>query len=121
MVGYPHHREVDGTIMLKTVIVYSDKTGKEPFTKWLNRLKDPQVRRRILARLRRIEQGNYGDHKHIQDGVFEMRLFFGSGHRIYFGEAGDTLVILLCGGDKSNQDNDIQKALMYWKDYKSNA
>ncbi len=58
--------------MSKTVIVYSDKTGKEPFTNWLNSLKDPQVRHRIFTRLRRVEQGNYGDHKHIQDSVFEL-------------------------------------------------
>jgi putative addiction module killer protein len=121
MIGCQHDREIDGAIMSKTVIVYSDKTGKEPFTNWLNSLKDLQVRRRILARLRRVEQGNYGDCKHIQDGVFELRLFFGPGHRIYFGEDGNTLVVLLCGGDKSIQDKDIQKALLYWKDYKSNA
>ena len=107
--------------MSKTVIVYNDKAGKEPFTKWLNSLKDALSRRRILARLRRIEQGNYGDCKHLQDGIFELRLFFGSGYRIYFGEDGDTVVVLLCGGDKSSQDKDIQTAVMYWKDYKDNA
>jgi len=107
--------------MSKTVIVYNDKAGKEPFTKWLDSLKDTRTRRRILTRLRRIEQGNYGDCKHLQDGVFELRLFFGPGYRIYFGEDGDTVVVFLCGGDKSNQDKDIQTALIYWKEYKDNA
>lgn len=107
--------------MPKTVIVYSDKAGKEPFTKWLNSLKDASDRRRILMRLRRIEQGNYGDCKHVQNGVFELRLFFGPGYRIYFGEDGDTLVILLCGGDKGSQHKDIRQAIRYWDEYKSNA
>ena len=106
--------------MSKTVIAYSDNTGKEPFTNWLNSLNDARIRRRILARLRRIEQGNYGDCKHLQYGVIELRLFFGPGYRIYIGEDGDTLIVLLCGGDKSNQDKDIQNAVKYWQEYKSN-
>ena len=107
--------------MSKTVIVYSDKTGREPFTRWLNTLKDPITRRRIFTRLRRLEQGNFGDCKRLQDGVFELRLFLGPGYRIYFGKDGDTLIILLGGGDKSNQDKNIQTALMNWKEYKSDA
>ena len=107
--------------MPKTVIVYTDKAGKEPFTRWLNSLKDARDRRRILARLRRIEQGNYGDCKPIRDGVFELRLFFGPGYRIYFGKDGETLVILLCGGDKNSQGKDIKQAIMYWNEYKTNA
>lgn len=107
--------------MSKTVIVYSDKTGREPFTRWLNTLKDPITCRRIFTRLRRLEQGNFGDCKRLQDGVFELRLFFGPGYRIYFGKDGDTLIILLGGGDKSNQDKNIQTALMNWKEYKSDA
>jgi len=110
---------MDGSRVSKTIIVYRDKTGKEPFTKWLYRLKDDGNRRHILARLRRIEQGNYGDCKHIENGVFELRLFFGPGYRIYFGEDGNTLVILLCGGNKSSQAGDTQKALRYWNEYKS--
>lgn len=107
--------------MPKTVIAYTDKSGREPFTNWLHGLKDAKSRRRILTRLRRIEQGNYGDCRYLQDGVFELRLFFGPGYRIYFGEDGDRLVVLLCGGDKSKQDKDIQTAIMYWKEYKDNA
>ncbi len=107
--------------MYKTIIVYSDKNGKEPFTKWLHGLKDARSRRRILTRLRRIEQGNYGDCKHILNGVFELRLFFGPGYRIYFGEDGSKLVVLLCGGDKSSQQKDIQTAVSYWNEYKDNA
>lgn len=112
---------MDGTIMSKTIIVYRDETGKEPFTKWFNNLKDSRNRRRILSRLRRVEQGHYGDCKNIQDGVFELRLFFGPGYRVYFGEEGETLIVLLCAGNKNSQDKDIQTAVMHWKEYKSNA
>ena len=111
---------MDGTEVTKTIIVYRDKTGKEPFTKWLNSLKDARNRRRILARLRRLEQGNYGDCKYLQDGVFELRLLFGPGYRIYFSEDGYTLMILLCGGDKKSQDKDIKKAITYRNKYKRN-
>jgi putative addiction module killer protein len=107
--------------MSKSIIVYSDKTGKEPFSIWFHNLKDARNRRLILARLRRVEQGNYGDCKYIHDGVFELRLFFSSGYRIYFGEDGDNLVVLLCGGDKSSQLKDIKTAVSYWNKYKNHA
>lgn len=87
---------------------------------WLNRLKDSRVRRRILMRLRRLEQGNLGDSKHIRDRLYELRLFFGPGYRIYFGKDGDATIVLLSGGDKRSQDNDIHTALKYWQDYKIN-
>ena len=107
--------------MAKTIVIYKDEAGREPFTAWLNNLKDARNRRRILTRLRRLEQGNYGDCKYLQAGIFELRLFFGPGYRIYFGEESETLIILLCAGDKSSQVNDIQNAVRYWNEYKSNA
>lgn len=79
------------------------------------------MRRRILQRLRRVEVGNYGDYKSLKDGVFELRLMFGSGYRIYFAEQGETVVILLCGGDKSTQPKDIESAKNYWKEYQDHA
>ena len=97
------------------------KINLEFGSRWFNTLKDALTRRRILARLRRLEQGNYGDCKHLREGVFELRLFFGAGYRIYFGEDGDSFIVLLCGGNKNNQDRNIQTAVMYWKEYKSNA
>ncbi len=102
----------------KTIIVYREPNGREPFTEWLNKLKDPATRRRILRRLLRLEQGHYGDTKSVGEGVYELRFFFGSGYRVYFGEKDDTIV-LLCGGDKKNQHRDIQRARMYWQEYQS--
>jgi putative addiction module killer protein len=103
----------------KTIIVYHTAAGKEPFTDWLNSLRDPATRRRILKRLLRLEQGHYGDFKPVGGGVNELRFFFGAGYRVYYAEDGDTLVILLCGGDKSGQKRDIQQAQAYWQEYKS--
>ena len=71
-------------------------------------------------RLRRLEQGNFGDSKHIKERLHELRLFFGPGYRIYFGKDDDAIIVLLTGGDKRSQDNDINTALQYWKDYKTN-
>lgn len=105
----------------KTVVIYADENGTEPFTEWLKGLRDPQTRRRILIRLRRVEQGNYGDYKPLQDGVYELRLQFGPGYRVYFAEDGDTVVVILGGGDKSTQNKDIDSAKTCWKEYQRHA
>ena len=103
----------------KQVIVYANENAKEPFTEWLYSLRDVMARKRILARVSRLEQGNYGDCEPVGEGVSELRLFFGSGYRVYFGEHGNEIVVLLCGGDKSSQTKDIQQAKVYWKGYLS--
>ena len=105
----------------KKVKFYKDKEEKEPFTEWLRSLRDGLGKKRILARLRRVEQGNYGDCDPVGDGVFELRLHFGPGYRIYFGEQDKTIVIILCGGDKSSQQKDIEDAKLYWKGWNKNA
>lgn len=105
----------------KHVIVYRDPAGKEPFSDWLANLRDAKTRSRILSRLLRVESGNYGDCRSLKDGVFELRFAFGAGYRVYFGEDGDTVVVLLCGGDKSSQGQDIAKAKTCWKEYLSHV
>ena len=105
----------------KQVVLYQDAIGKEPFNDWLRRLRDARTRRRILSRLLRVESGNYGDYRSLKDGVFELRFVFGPGYRVYFGEDGDTITVLLCGGDKSSQVQDIARAKEYWKEYLSHA
>ncbi len=105
----------------KQVIIYENDNGKQPFKDGLYSLRDSKTRRRILQRLSRVESGNYGDYKSLKEGIFELRFAFGSGYRVYFGEEGDTIVILLCGGDKSSQEKDIETAKTYWQEYKSNA
>jgi putative addiction module killer protein len=102
----------------KQVIVYGDESGKEPFTESLYDLCDVIGRKRILARVARLEQGNYGDCEPIGEGLSELRMFFGPGYRVYFGEHGGNIIVLLCGGDKGTQDKDIQQAKAYWKEYR---
>lgn len=105
----------------KTVIVYQDAGGKEPLTEWLHGLRDQKGRRSILTRVGRLEQGLFGDCRSVGEGVSELRIFFGPGYRIYFGEETGCIVVLLCGGDKSTQERDIQAAKAYWKEYKDHG
>jgi putative addiction module killer protein len=80
------------------------------FTDWLRRLKDAEAVAQIVARLRRMEQGNPGDSKSIGKGVMEMRIAHGPGYRVYYVHRGMEIVILLCGGDKRRQRQDIKRA-----------
>lgn len=81
------------------------------FADWFSRLRDQQARARITARIRRLSIGNPGDVKPVGSGVSELRVDYGPGYRVYFGRRGDTVVILLCGGDKRTQDRDIARAI----------
>lgn len=81
------------------------------FTAWLDGLKDRVTRLRLARRLDKAQRGNLGDIKAISDGVFEMREHFGSGWRMYYIQRGETLIIMLGGGDKSTQSHDIAKAI----------
>lgn len=101
----------------KTLIIYQTSDGREPFREWITGFRDKPTRARIERRLEKIEQGHYGDYKSVGEGVFELRYFFGAGYRVYFAEDGDSVVLLLCGGDKSAQRRDIARAQEYWKDY----
>lgn len=82
----------------------------EVFDAWYQSLKDKQVARRIQARIDRAEEGNFGDHKSVGEGVSEMRINHGPGFRFYFTFRGIEIVILLAGGDKSSQAKDIEMA-----------
>jgi putative addiction module killer protein len=94
----------------KEIKVYKTTRGKAPFRDWLDALKDKIIRARIDRRLERLADGNYGDSKSVGEGVFEMRLQFGAGYRIYFGEINCHVVLLLSGGSKSSQVKDIKLA-----------
>lgn len=105
----------------KEVKLYEDADGNSPFADWIEGLRDTMGRKRILARIRRLEQGNYGDCQPVGDGVSELRMFFGPGYRVYFGEENNNIIILLTGGGKDSQQQDIETAKCYWKEYKDNA
>jgi putative addiction module killer protein len=82
----------------------------EAFSDWLRRLRDYNAVARIVGRIRRLEMGNSGDTKSVGGGVFEMRIDYGPGYRIYYVHRGSQIVILLCGGDKRTQQQDIKRA-----------
>lgn len=98
---------------------YQTADGYSPFADWLGHLCDVRARRRIVARLDRMQAGNRGDWKAVGAGVFELRIDSGPGYRVYCGQDGATLVLLLCGGEKRTQQRDIEVAHAYWKDYKT--
>ena len=82
----------------------------EVYERWFQRLKDHRSKALINMRVLRLVQGNPGDVRPVGDGVLELRVHYGPGYRVYFAQMGDTLVILLAGGDKSTQERDIRAA-----------
>lgn len=96
---------------------YLTASGKDPFQQWLDKLKDLKGRVAIQRRIDRLSAGNYGDHKFCQDGVWELRIDFGPGYRVYYAQEGKTIILLLCGGSKRTQAKDLKEAVRYWHDY----
>jgi len=102
----------------RELVYYTTPDGKVVVRDWLRSLPDPNTRTRIRIRLDRLEDGNLGDHRSAGEGIFELRIDFGPGYRIYIGQDGKRIVVLLCGGDKETQDCDIRLSKKYWQDYK---
>ena len=99
------------------VFEYVTEDGKNPFREWLHSLKDVRARAQVRVKIARLRLGNFGDAKSVGEGVNELRLTIGPGYRIYFGRAGDRVVLLLCAGEKKTQKKDIARAKEYWLDY----
>ena len=102
----------------RKVVEYLGQDGSAPFSDWFMRL-DPYVAARVTTALYRLEQGNLSHVKPVGQGVTEYRIDFGSGYRVYFGQDGSVLIILLGGGSKKGQSADIRLAQQRWRDYKS--
>jgi len=96
---------------------YLDAQGRSPYANWFDRL-NAQAAAKVVTALSRIEQGNFSNTKGVGGGVFEYRIDFGPGYRVYFGKDGETIVILLGGGTKKRQQKDIEAAQTLWQDYK---
>ena len=96
---------------------YITPDGRNPFAEWLSSLRDLNAVVKIEQRLDRVRLGNLGNSKSVGEGVCELKIDFGPGYRVYFGQFGSTTVLVLCGGDKSSQEQDIRKAKEYWKEY----
>lgn len=102
---------------MKSIVQYETEDGACPFADWFDGL-DAKAALKVRSAIARIEAGNLGDVKPVGDGVSERRLTYGPGYRIYFGQEGDKLVVLLVGGTKKRQSKDIETAKAHWRDYK---
>lgn len=99
------------------VLLYLREDGRSPFVDWFDRL-DTQAAAKVTVAVERLKLGNVANVKSVGEGVQELRMHWGPGHRVYFGRDGERLVILLTGGTKRRQDDDIAKAKVCWADYK---
>ena len=87
------------------------------FAEWFAALADRQAQARIQARVDRVERGRFGDCEPVGEGVWELRIDWGPGYRVYYARTGERIILLLCGGDKRKQQADIKRAKEYWRDY----
>src|SRR3990167_216516 len=104
--------------MKKELRTYRTKTGKDPFTDWLESLRDIKGRAQITNRLNRAAVGHYGDRDSVGEGIYELRIHYGPGYLLYFSEQGDTLLLLLIGGSKRTQKQDVKKAKQYLAEFR---
>lgn len=96
---------------------YQQENGATPFRDWLHDLRDRHGVERIRARLARVRAGNFGRVRVLGDGISELKIDHGPGYRLYYAMSGATVVLLLVGGDKSTQQQDIQKAKQFWREF----
>ena len=96
---------------------YRDVAGRDLFQRWFDTLRDRQAKLRILRRVNRMAEGHFGDHKPCRNGVWELRIDYGPGYRVYYAKAGATILLLLAGGHKHRQAEDIDRATQLLADY----
>ena len=101
-----------------TIEYYLTETGEKPFKKWLDGLKDIRARQKARVRLDRVRLGSLGKNRSVGAGVFELKIHYGPGYRVYYALEEKTVIFLLLGGEKSSQSEDIVLAREYWKDHK---
>lgn len=97
---------------------YLTRSGRDVFDEWLTGLADARAQAKIAVRLNRLAVGNFGDCKSLRQGLYEMRIDWGPGYRVYYTMIARECLLLLCGGDKRKQSADIERALEYLSDYK---
>jgi putative addiction module killer protein len=105
----------------RQIQIYVASNNKAPFEMWLRKLKDRDARARIQTRIARLRLGNLGDCKSVGEGIYELRVDYGPGYRVYFAQVGSIIILLLCGGDKRTQQPDIKKARLYWEDFQQRS
>ena len=107
--------------MNQTILNYVLPTGKIPLEEWLAQLTDIKGRAKIRARINRLRSGNPGNCRTVASGIMELKIDFGPGYRVYYARVGNTIILLLCGGDKTTQSTDIKTAIDFLSDYKRRA
>jgi putative addiction module killer protein len=106
-----------GEVQPQHITMFTTLTGVCPVETWLAALRDRLARARVRVRIDRLSLGNAGDARLVGDGVWELRIDYGPGYRVYYAQSGSDSLLLLCGGDKTTQARDIVLAHTYWADY----
>lgn len=97
---------------------YVNRAGKDIFDDWLTRLADARAQAKIASRINRLAAGNFGDCKSLRQGLYELRIDWGPGYRVYCSILDRVCVLLLCGGDKRTQSSDVERTLACLRDYR---
>lgn len=106
---FPNNRELR---------LFKTKNGRVPFHDWLTKLKDRQGRALVRIRIDRLCIGHRGNYRSLGNRLFELKINYDPGYRIYYGDDDGKLILILCGGDKGTQKRDIERAKKYWNDYR---
>lgn len=101
----------------REILHYTTPSGRNPYRQWYTRIKDQKTQIAISNRISRLRTGNFGDFKRLSKDLYELRIHYGPGYRVYFGVFQNDIVILICAGDKSTQQRDITRAKNYWNDF----
>ena len=101
-----------------TIQHYETADGVDIFDRWFSGLSDAKAKAAVIRRIGRLEQGLFGDCKPLHKGVWEMRIDYGPGYRLYYSVVGRHIALLLCGGDKRKQAGDIDRAIEFLEDFK---
>ena|SRR5437667_3166074 len=104
-----------------TIRRYVTRNGRDTFGEWLSHFKDARTRAKIVARIDRLSVANFGDCKNLGGGLFELRIDWGPGYRVYYAMIGRSCILLLCGGNEKSQPADIRMARKYLQDYGERA
>ena len=101
----------------REILNYTTPSGRNPYRQWYTRITDEKAQIAISNRITRLRVGNFGDFKRLGQDLYELRIHYGPGYRVYFGVFQNDIVILLCGGDEGTQQRDITRARNYWNDF----
>lgn len=101
----------------ESVLNYVTPTGRDPYRQWYRGIKDEKTRAIITTRIERLQLGNPGDSRRLNKDLYELRIDYGPGYRVYFGFLYNKIIILLCGGTKRTQQRDIAKAQNFWNEF----